>query len=315
MHALTRLLSLTALLMLGLGNATQASERVTFYHADALGSPILATDETGAVKWRESYTPYGSRLTYEARQPQETTWDEKQWYTGKLEESRQGIQYFGARWYDPSIGRFLSVDPVNYIEGNPFSFNRYAYANNNPYRYVDPDGQLPILVPLALAYAAFEAASTAYDAYTAAVTVTDAQATTTEKAISVGTVLAGVGLPGPGRLYKESAEAVTKYDVGTFGDLRRRSTVGDNLDIHHVPQRHPAGQAIDGYDPATGPSIAVPSNEHRRIPTLRGQYEGNARDLLAKDIKDLRNYTNAPNSALQDLVRLNKEANPSAFNK
>lgn len=97
--------------------------------------------------------------------------------------------------------------------------------------------------------------------------------------------------------------------------MSRRSTVGDKLDIHHVPQKHPAGQAIDGYDPKTGPSIAVPSGEHRRIPTIKGQYGGSARDLLEKGIKDLRNHTNAPNSALQDLVRRNKEANPGAFNK
>jgi hypothetical protein len=37
--------------------------------------------------------------------------------------------------------RFLSVDPVGFKEGNPASFNRYAYANNNPYKYIDPDGR------------------------------------------------------------------------------------------------------------------------------------------------------------------------------
>jgi hypothetical protein len=37
--------------------------------------------------------------------------------------------------------RWLSVDPVGFKESNPASFNRYAYANNNPYKYVDPDGK------------------------------------------------------------------------------------------------------------------------------------------------------------------------------
>jgi hypothetical protein len=41
------------------------------------------------------------------------------------------------------LGRFLSVDPVQFREDNIFSFNRYAYANNNPYRYFDPDGREP----------------------------------------------------------------------------------------------------------------------------------------------------------------------------
>ena len=44
-----------------------------------------------------------------------------------------------ARYYDPVIGRFYSNDPVGFK--NVYNFNRYAYANNNPYKYVDPDGQ------------------------------------------------------------------------------------------------------------------------------------------------------------------------------
>ena len=43
------------------------------------------------------------------------------------------------RYYDPIAGRFLSVDPV---PASPESFNRYWYANNNPYRFTDPDGRM-----------------------------------------------------------------------------------------------------------------------------------------------------------------------------
>ncbi|MNF84422.1 hypothetical protein D3C84_667830 [compost metagenome] len=50
--------------------------------------------------------------------------------------------YAGARYYDPVIGRFLAVDPASVQEDVPSSFNRYAYANNGPYRYVDPDGRM-----------------------------------------------------------------------------------------------------------------------------------------------------------------------------
>ncbi len=45
------------------------------------------------------------------------------------------------RYYDPVIGRFYSNDPVRFSADNPMMFNRYAYANNNPYKFVDPDGR------------------------------------------------------------------------------------------------------------------------------------------------------------------------------
>ena len=47
----------------------------------------------------------------------------------------------GARYYDPFVGRFLSVDSAGFDESNAVSFNRYAYAKNNPYKYVDPNGR------------------------------------------------------------------------------------------------------------------------------------------------------------------------------
>ncbi|WP_287009079.1 RHS repeat-associated core domain-containing protein [Alteromonas sp.] len=54
-----------------------------------------------------------------------------------------------ARYYDPVIGRFYSNDPVDALghmqRGNPVhGFGRHTYANNNPYRYTDPDGRAPI---------------------------------------------------------------------------------------------------------------------------------------------------------------------------
>ena len=53
-----------------------------------------------------------------------------------------------ARYYDPVIGRFYSNDPVDFLGylGNGsivHGFNRYSYGNNNPYRYIDPDGRFP----------------------------------------------------------------------------------------------------------------------------------------------------------------------------
>jgi len=52
-----------------------------------------------------------------------------------------GLVYLGQRYYDPELRRFMGIDPVGFKATNPASFNRYTYANNNPYKFVDPDGR------------------------------------------------------------------------------------------------------------------------------------------------------------------------------
>lgn len=133
-HGLLRFIA--PLLFTLLSVNAQAVEGVIYYHNDALGSPIATTDQEGRVVWRKSYTPYGQPITQTA--PNEPG------YTGKFEETALGISDFGARWYDPRIGRFLAIDPVGFDPQNPQSFNRYAYANNNPYGFVDPNGESPL---------------------------------------------------------------------------------------------------------------------------------------------------------------------------
>jgi RHS repeat-associated protein len=54
-------------------------------------------------------------------------------------DAQTQLVYMQQRYYDPMAGRFLSVDPVAASAGG---FNRYWYANNNPYKYIDPDGRL-----------------------------------------------------------------------------------------------------------------------------------------------------------------------------
>jgi RHS repeat-associated protein len=94
---------------------------------------------------------------------------------------------------------------------------------------------------------------------------------------------------------------VDPYQVGTYADLKRQSAAGDKLDIHHLPQKHPAGQSIPGYDPKTGPAIAVPRDEHKKIPTRRGTYSGTGPELVKGDLEDLVKFTNAPPGALDKI--------------
>ncbi len=65
-------------------------------------------------------------------------------YTGHKFDTDLGLSYMQARYYDPVIGRFYSNDPLGFRDVH--SFNRYAYANNNPYKYTDPDGNNPVAI-------------------------------------------------------------------------------------------------------------------------------------------------------------------------
>jgi RHS repeat-associated protein len=93
------------------------------------------------VVWKESYSPYGDR-----QQNQAAALANRQWFGGKPQDSETGLSYFGARYYDPVVGRFMGIDSVGFSEKNLHSFNRYSYGNNNPYRFVDADGREPNLV-------------------------------------------------------------------------------------------------------------------------------------------------------------------------
>jgi RHS repeat-associated protein len=60
-------------------------------------------------------------------------------FTGQRLDST-GLYYYGARYYDPSIGRFISPDTIVPNPNNPQTLNRYSYCCNNPLKYIDPSG-------------------------------------------------------------------------------------------------------------------------------------------------------------------------------
>ncbi|GIU52351.1 hypothetical protein TUM4438_44870 [Shewanella sairae] len=115
--------------------------KIRYQHTDMLGTPVVETDEAGHVISRSTYEPFGKRLGGEKAGIG---------YTGHLQDPDLGLTYMQARYYDPLIGRFYSNDPVDYLghmqRGNlVHGFGRYTYANNNPYKYVDPDGEFGII--------------------------------------------------------------------------------------------------------------------------------------------------------------------------
>ncbi len=111
------------------------TEDVFYWHNDALGSQIAATQGTEVAQTTE-HEPYG-------RMPNRTN-NNRIGYTGHVMDQATGLIYMQQRYYDPLIPRFLSVDPVTaYDSGDMRLFNRYAYAFNNPYKFTDPDGRCP----------------------------------------------------------------------------------------------------------------------------------------------------------------------------
>jgi RHS repeat-associated protein len=147
--AFTLLSLLACMLSLSLLSPTfaHAAKKTVHFYNDISGSPQLAVDaDSGQVLWKETYKPYGERINNSPASASGQG-NNQLYFHGKQQEALNGgvtIQYFGARYYDPSIGRFMGVDPVHFIPPNVHSFNRFAYGNNNPYRYKDPDGNIPI---------------------------------------------------------------------------------------------------------------------------------------------------------------------------
>jgi RHS repeat-associated protein len=134
------------------GNEKVAMERVDaqsgarswyYFVNNAQGTPVLILDESGGTISRVNLDEWGNvgQLVGPASEVN---------YTGKKMDTETGLYYFNQRYYDPSLGRFLTEDPAGQ------GLNPYAYAGNSPLMYVDPDGEFF----WALAMVMFKAAAT-----------------------------------------------------------------------------------------------------------------------------------------------------------
>ena len=104
-----------------------------YEHTDALHSPIAETDSAGNVSGGKRYTPYG--------EPGDSIYMQGPGYTGHVTDAATGLTYAQQRYYDPLLGIFYSTDPMLADPNTGAGFCRYCYANNNPYRFTDPDGR------------------------------------------------------------------------------------------------------------------------------------------------------------------------------
>jgi len=112
---------------------------VDYYHPDHLGSSSVITHgTTGAQEENITYYPYGATQTNTSGTTPPTDMPYK--YTDKELDSSTGLYFYGARYYDATLGRFLSADTLVEAPGHPQTLNRYTYVGNNPLRYTDPTG-------------------------------------------------------------------------------------------------------------------------------------------------------------------------------
>lgn len=141
-----------------IGNEMYASKKGAtkyFYHNDHLGGVNVITDIGGNRVQLNEYAPWGGVSREEG-----TIVDPTHRFTGQERDPETGVYYYGGRYYDNSIGRFLSPDPYVQEPENPQSLNRYTYVLNNPVSYVDPSGHFWWLLAEILVWA-LEAATPA----------------------------------------------------------------------------------------------------------------------------------------------------------
>jgi len=94
----------------------------------------LIAREAAKIVQEYDYGPFGN--TIDAQGYSENGYR----FTGKETDFETGLIYFGARYYDPEVGRFITKDLVDPLLSNPQDLNRYIYCLNNPLKYVDPFG-------------------------------------------------------------------------------------------------------------------------------------------------------------------------------
>jgi len=118
------------------------SMTVEYMLGDHLGSTSVTTDSNGAMISEMRYKPWGElRYTWtDAPASTSPAYELTRYqYTGQYSYDVEfGLKYYGARFYDSAVGRFVSADTV--IPSGAQGLDRYAYTNNNPINYTDPSG-------------------------------------------------------------------------------------------------------------------------------------------------------------------------------
>jgi RHS repeat-associated protein len=121
-------------------DATYDTKCLHFHLEDWLGTRRMQVSAGGGWEEQMQSLPFGDGLNDTLSSLPTADDATEHHFTGKERDSESGNDYFGARYFASTMGRFLSPDPGPFIWRDPQTLNRYAYTRNNPLKFVDPTG-------------------------------------------------------------------------------------------------------------------------------------------------------------------------------
>ena len=117
--------------------AMRTSSGVRYIFGDHLGSTSITADGSGSNSVRQVYKAWGEVRYSSGSLPTKYTFTGQYGYASSGEI---GLLYYVARFYDPSLSRFISADTIVPDPDSALSWDRYLYARGNPLKYTDPSG-------------------------------------------------------------------------------------------------------------------------------------------------------------------------------
>jgi RHS repeat-associated protein len=109
------------------------SSTTSYYQADGLGSITSLSSGAGSLTQTYTFDSFGKQTASSGSLTNPFQ------YTARESDPETGLYYYRARYYDPSVGRFLNEDPRGFVEGMDF----YIYVDDDPLRFIDPFGMAP----------------------------------------------------------------------------------------------------------------------------------------------------------------------------